>query len=175
MTILVCPLSKVAEVVAGHAPGCVVSLLDPGSPIPELGPRYVGRHLRLAFHDVHVPTESHVLPAVEHVVQLINFVAAWDRSEPILIHCRAGIGRSPAAAFIAACFCNPRMPEHEIAVTLRRASPLVRPNETLIQLADGVLGREGRMSAAIASTGHNLPGIDVDEGEPFRLPSTSER
>jgi predicted protein tyrosine phosphatase len=175
MTILVCPLSKVAEVVAGHAPGRVVSLLDPGSTVPELGPRYLGRHLRLAFHDVHVPIDGQVVPAVEHIVQLINFVAAWDRGEPLLVHCRAGIGRSPAAAFIVACFCNPGTLEREIAVSLRRVAPLARPNETLIRLADDVLGRNGRMSAAIASTGRNLPEIDVDEGEPFRMPSAGER
>lgn len=115
--------------------------------------------------------DGQVAPAVEHIVQLIGFIETWNRSEPLLIHCQAGIGRSRAAAFITACCCNPGIPEQEIAVALRRAAPLARPNETLIGLADGMLGRNGRMSAAIANTSRDLPRIDVAEGEPFRMPS----
>jgi len=174
MTILVCPLSKVAAVVASRRPGIVVSLLDPGSPFPDLGPQYLGRHLRLQFHDIDVATESQVTPSEEHVARLLGFIAAWDRSGPILIHCRAGIGRSTAGAFIAACFCNPHTDEHRIATTLRQVSPLARPNRTLIGLADGAMGRGGRMSEAIASTGRDLPWIEVDEGVPFRMPSAFE-
>jgi predicted protein tyrosine phosphatase len=174
MTILVCPLSKVAAVVAAHDPGIVISVLDPGSLFPDLGPKYLGRHLRLQFHDVHGPAESQVTPTAAQVTRLLGFIAAWDRRDPMLIHCRAGIGRSTAAAFIAACFCNPHAEEHRIAVALRQASPLARPNETLVALADNAMGRRGRMSEAIASTGRNLPWIDVAEGEPFRMPSAFE-
>lgn len=170
MTILVCPLSKVVEMIALHRPSRVISLLDPDFPFPELGPTYVGKHLQLRFHDVHVPTEGQVLPSVKHVDHLLGFLGAWNPGEDLLIHCRAGIGRSTAAAFIAACFLNPYVPEREIAVALRRASPLARPNETLIKLADTVMAREGRMSDAISSAGRNLPWIDVEEGEAFQMP-----
>ena len=172
MTILVCPLSKVSEMIALHRPGRVISLLDPEWTFPELGPQYLDRHLRLGFHDVHVPAANHVLPSAEQIGDLLRFLTAWDRTDPLLIHCRAGIGRSPAAAFIAACFGNPHTHEHEIAQALRRASPLARPNETLIRLADSQMGRCGRMSEAIATTGWDLPWIDVEEGEPFRILST---
>src|SRR5262245_10930992 len=102
MTILVCPLSQVSEAVADHAPGRVVSLLDPGSEFPDLGPQYAGRHLQLELHDITEPAEFHIMPAPQHVHQLLGFVEQWDRRAPILFHCRAGISRSPAAAFIAA-------------------------------------------------------------------------
>lgn len=172
MTILVCPLSRVEEMIALHRPGRVISLLDPASPFPELGPRFLGRHLRLRFHDVHVSAENHVMPSTEHVGDLLKFLVLWDRSDPLLIHCRAGIGRSPAAAFIAVCFANPSADEREIAVALRRAAPLARPNEGLIRVADSEMGRGGRMRNAIAVTGRGLPWIDVDENEPFQLLST---
>lgn len=175
MTILVCPLSKVIDMIAARTPGRIVSLLDPGFTFPEAGPAYVDRHLRLCFHDIHVPTEGHVMPSAKHLDTLLAFLAAWDRTAPLLIHCRAGIGRSTATAFIAACLHNPYTDEQEIAVALRRVSPLARPNETLIQLADGVMRRHGRMSEAIAETGRGLPWIDVDEGEPFDMPSTYRR
>ena len=174
MTILVCPLSKVMNTIATRAPERIVSLLDPGLAFPEAGPAYLDRHLCLHLHDVHIPTEGYVMPTAKHVDELLAFLTLWSRTAPILIHCRAGIGRSTAAAFIAACLYNPHADEREIASALRRASPLARPNAALIKLADTALGRNGRMSEAIAETGRGLPWFQVDEGVPFEMPSTFE-
>jgi predicted protein tyrosine phosphatase len=178
MTIVVCPLSKVAALVEAHAPERIVSLLDPDFAFPEAGPAYAGKHLRLRLHDAHVAAPGQVLPAMEHVHELLAFVRRWDRSAPILVHCRAGIGRSTATAFITACLHNPHASEHEIALALRRASPLARPNETLIELADGALARGGRMYGAIVETGRDLSWKEVElalrsegEGRPFEMPS----
>ncbi len=89
----------------------------------------------------------------------------------MLVHCRAGIGRSTATAFIAACRHNPRTSEFVIARALRAASSNARPNETLVALADAVMKRDGRMHRAIAETGRGLPWIEVYENEPFEMPS----
>ena len=62
MTILVCPLSRVAQVVAARTPERVVSVLDPDFEFPELGSALRGRHLRLRFHDIHVATDGQTLP-----------------------------------------------------------------------------------------------------------------
>jgi predicted protein tyrosine phosphatase len=169
VTILVCPLSKVESMIALHRPGRVVSLLDPESTFPELGPAYADRHLRLSFHDVHDPGPGHVVPAPEHLRALLAFVVAWDPLAPLLIHCRAGIGRSTAAAYVVACLVRPESDELELAVALRRAGPLARPNQTVVDLADREMGRNGRMSAAIAATGRGLAWHGADEGEPFQL------
>lgn len=171
MTILVCPLSQVTKTIAAHAPERIVSLLDPGMAFPDAGRAYVDRHLRLSFHDVHVPTVGCVLPSAKHIDALLDFLAGWDRTAPLLVHCRAGIGRSTATAYVAACHHNPGADEREIAIVLRRAAPLARPNETLVRLADQAMKRDGRMSDAIAHTGINLPWIDVNEGKPFEIPS----
>ena len=74
MPILVCPLSKVTEMIRTHTPELIVSVLDPGSAFPNAGPAYVNRHLRLSFHDIHVPTEGHVLPSVKHIEALLGFL-----------------------------------------------------------------------------------------------------
>ena len=170
MTIFVCPLSQVAARVALHKPGRVVSLLDPATPFPELGASYADRHLRLEFHDITLPHPNYIMPQAQHVTELLGFFSAWDRKEALLIHCYAGISRSTAAAYIAACLANPHAHEHDLAVALRRAAPLARPNEALVALADAALGRKGRMSAGIATTGRDLPWPEVDEGVPFGLP-----
>jgi predicted protein tyrosine phosphatase len=172
--ILVCPLSKVMSMVAIHTPERIVSLLDPDYAFPETGPAYFGRHLRLCLHDIHIPTDGQVVPTAKHIEELLAFLSLWSRQAPILIHCRAGIGRSTATAFITACLHNPHADELVIAGALRSASPLARPNETLIKLADAAMGRSGRMSRAIEETGRNLPWIEIDEGVPFEMSSTFE-
>jgi predicted protein tyrosine phosphatase len=177
--ILVCPLSKVMSMVKIHTPERIVSLLDPGYAFPETGPAYFNRHLRLCFNDIHVTTEGQVMPTAKHIDGLLAFISLWSRKTPILIHCRAGIGKSTAVAFITACLHNPHADELEIAGALRRASPLARPYETLIQLADAAMDRNGMMSKAIAETGRDLSWADVieqlenyDEGVPFEMPAT---
>lgn len=169
MTILVCPLSRVEEMIARHQPGRVISLLDPAWPFPELGDRYQGRHLRLQVHDICQADEHLVVPGVSHVRALLEFLGGWTRERPLLIHCRAGISRSTATAFIAACFANPGTDEYQIALALRRAAPQARPNTTLVALADAEMGRGGRMTAAIFTTGRDLPWPEVEEGVPFHL------
>jgi predicted protein tyrosine phosphatase len=174
MTILVCPLSHVPAVVAQRKPQRVISVLDPDVRFPELGPTYVDRHLRLSFHDAHAPGPGITVPSTQHVAQLLAFLEEWDDVEPLLVHCRAGIGRSTATAFVAACHRNPGVSERQIAIELRRVAPLARPNETLVKLADALLLRDGRMADAIAETGRGLPWIDVSEGDPFEMASQFE-
>jgi predicted protein tyrosine phosphatase len=167
--------------VAMYTPERIVSLLDPNYAFPDTGPAYFNRHLRLSFHDIHISTEGQVLPTTQHIDLLLDFLALWSCRAPILIHCRAGIGRSTAAAFITACLHNPHANELDIAVQLRRASPLARPNETLINLADAAMGKSGRMRNAITETGRDLSWMEVDErlrvyneGIPFEMPAIFE-
>ncbi|HZC94868.1 MAG TPA: protein-tyrosine phosphatase family protein, partial [Bradyrhizobium sp.] len=106
------------------------------------------------------------LPDASHLDELIGFVHAWDRAEPMLIHCFAGVSRSTAAAYIATCALAPQRDEFDVARSLRVASPSASPNTLLVAIADRALGRRGRMSEAIAEIGR---GRDCFEGEPFAL------
>jgi predicted protein tyrosine phosphatase len=171
VTIVVCPLSRVHEMVAKYTPERVVSVLDPHFTFPDLGAAYRDRHLKLCFHDVHVPADGDVVASVEHARALVAFLREWQRERALLVHCRAGVGRSTATAFIAACALNPRADEYAIARRLRRASTNARPNENWVGVADRVLKRRGRMRRAIEDTGRGLPWIDVAENEPFELAS----
>jgi predicted protein tyrosine phosphatase len=53
-----------------------------------------------------------------------------------------------------------------IARELRRVSPTATPNNRIVSIADRVLGRSGRMIAAIESIGR---GAMAYEADPFRL------
>lgn len=171
MTILVSPLSQLPELLISRQPTRVISLLDPGDAFPELGPAYSERHLRLAFHDANSPGPGVTLPSTQHLAELIAFLEQWDAADCLLVHCRAGISRSTATAFVAACHCNPHTSELEIAIELRRVAPHARPNAALVQIADTVLARSGRMTAAMVETGRGLGWIDLPEGISFELAS----
>ena len=110
--------------------------------------------------------DGYTHPAEEHVHDLIRFVQGWNRSAPIVMHCYAGISRSTAGAFIAACALNPRRDELTIARAIRGSSATAMPNPMLVGHADRILGRNGRMIAAVDALGPGRPAL---EGEPFRL------
>jgi predicted protein tyrosine phosphatase len=162
----VCPLSLIGEIASRTGARSLVTLLSPGTPVDRPAGVAPERHLYLAVSDIIAPMPGQVLPDHAHLEDLIAFVGAWDRAEPMLIHCFAGISRSTAAAFITACALAPARDEFEIARTLRAASPTATPNARLVALADARLGRRGRMSAAVAEIGR---GEECFEGTPFAL------
>jgi predicted protein tyrosine phosphatase len=123
-------------------------------------------HLLLRLDDISEPIYGYTVPGEEHVAELLTFVRSWDRAAPLVIHCYAGVSRSTAGAFVSACALNPRRPETEIARDIRRLSPTATPNIRIVTLADRMLGREGRMVAAVEAIGR---GIECYEGHPFRL------
>jgi predicted protein tyrosine phosphatase len=162
----VCSLARIDETVAKTGARSLVTLLSPGAEIERpIGIR-PERHLYLAVSDIIAPTPGQVLPGAAHLDDLLGFVYAWDRAAPMLIHCFAGVSRSTAAAYIAACALKPKRDEFAIARALRAASPTASPNARLVALADEALGRRGRMTEAIAAIGC---GELCFEGAPFTL------
>jgi predicted protein tyrosine phosphatase len=165
-TIFVTPLSQVHTTVADARVSHLVTLINGETLIdtpPTIGE---GRHLRLAMNDISEPRDGLVVPCEDHVSDLIQFALNWDQKAPLLIHCWAGISRSTAAAFISLCAINPQADEHALARALRRASPTAYPNRRLVALADQVLSRQGRMSAAVEHIGR---GQLADEAQVFSL------
>ncbi|MBM3653174.1 MAG: protein tyrosine phosphatase [Alphaproteobacteria bacterium] len=162
----VCSLTKVVDTVRESGARSLVTILTAGASLVrpcEIAPE---RHLRIAVSDIDAPREGHILPGEEHIDRLLAFLEEWDRSAPLVIHCYAGVSRSPAAAFVAACALAPHRNELEIARELRRVSPTATPNRRLVAIADDRLARGGLMSAAIAAIGR---GTDCYEGTPFAL------
>ncbi|MFN3672796.1 MAG: tyrosine phosphatase family protein [Bosea sp. (in: a-proteobacteria)] len=165
-TLHVSSLSKLHDTVATVGATHVVTLINANTAIerpPGISPE---RHLFLGISDIVAPMDGHIIPAEAHVARFLDFVTDWGRSGPLVIHCWAGISRSTAGAFIAACALGPQREEEAIAQALRTASPSATPNARLVELADAMLGRQGRMSAAIARIGR---GADAFEGAPFQL------
>ena len=165
-SIHVCALSKIGAVVQATGAGSLVSLINQVSDVvrpPAIKPT---RHLFVGIADIVSAQDGFVLPGHQHVAELLAFVKGWDRRQPMVIHCFAGVSRSTAAAFIAACALQPDRAEAEIATQIRALSPTATPNPRLVALADDVLQRDGRMVAAVEGIGR---GADCFEGVPFAL------
>lgn len=162
----VCSLALMGEIASKTGARSLVTLLSPGTPVDRPSEIAPERHLYLAVSDISEPVPGQVLPERSHLDELLAFVSAWNRAEPMLIHCFAGVSRSTAAAFIAACALKPERDEFAIARALRAASSTATPNARLVALADAALDRRGRMNAAIAEIGR---GEECFEGTPFTL------
>ena len=161
--VYVCPLSRVEEVVTTTGAEALVSLLSPPHGVWRPASIAAERHLALGVSDIVGAQDGQVLAQEAHVERLLAFLDRWERARPLVIHCYAGISRSPAAAFVSLCALTSR-PEIEIAKNLRRLSPSATPNARLVALGDAVLARQGRMVAAIESIGR---GVESSEGEVF--------
>ncbi len=164
--IFVCPLSKVDETVSRAGAERLVSLLTAGTEMVRPAAIAPENHLFLAMNDIVEAQTGMTMPGEAHVRQLLDFAAGWDRARPLVIHCFAGISRSTASAYIVASALAPQRDEVELARELRWLSPSATPNPRLIAVADALLGREGRMIAAIKGIGR---GAEAFEGTPFAL------
>ena len=162
----VCSLARLHETVEETGALHVVTLLKDTDRVERPRTIVEANHLILGMDDIAVPMDSYVIPCDEHVTRLIEFVRGWHRTTPMVVHCYAGISRSTAGAFVAACALNPRRDEMAIAREIRRASATATPNPRIVAIADRVLGRDGRMVAAIDAIGR---GEMAYEGIPFRL------
>jgi predicted protein tyrosine phosphatase len=162
-------IGKAREIGAAHAVTLINSVEMPGIVTPaHITPE---DHLRLVMSDIDHPEEGRIMPAAEHVQALLAFLARWRREAPLLIHCRAGLSRSPAAAFIVLCALNPEADELALARQLGEAGRLINPNRRMVWLADEVMRRNGRMVAAM-DVFAGAPRLE--EGELFSFDAVSK-
>lgn len=165
--IVVSPLSRIAEMAVRHKAREMISLLAEKQDFHRPAVIDPARHLKLGVNDISFAgTGDLIAPQDEHVRQIIGFVREWDQSSPLVIHCWMGVSRSPAAALIASLAVRPEEEDEALAARLRAASPFATPNTRLIEIGDRLLGRGGRLVAAVRAIGR---GADADGNAPFVL------
>ncbi|WP_306118709.1 MULTISPECIES: tyrosine phosphatase family protein [unclassified Roseitalea] len=169
--LVVCSLARLAETARRHRPGHMLTVLSQGTAVDRPAGIAPDRHLHLSFNDIAAAAPGLVSPAEAHMRAIVDFARRWDRAAPLLIHCFAGVSRSTASAYVIAAALDPAREEAELARELRLRSPTATPNRRLVALGDAMLGRQGRMVAAIGAIGR---GADCFEGEPFVLPLRAE-
>ncbi len=133
----------------------VLSILDPATPDPDFGRYPPHDRTLLRFDDIVEAETGKVLPSRADVEAILAFGrAAAEQVSPeghLLVHCHAGISRSTAAMTMILAQAHPEMPEDEVVERLAAIRPQAWPNLRMIQFADDLLGREGRLIAAVAT------------------------
>ena len=154
-TLTICGIDEIPQ----HGPRAVthvLSLLDPQWP-DLTGFQDYGTHRRttLRFHDVIDPAPGVTLPTRDHVAKILAFgeemaaetgVAA---TRHLLVHCHAGISRSTAAMISLLAQIDPDDDEDRLFERVRQIRPQAWPNSLMIGIADDILGRQGRLVAAL--------------------------
>ncbi len=145
---------------AGHGDRAVthvLSIIDPDLPDPDAFKAYDPHHrVLLRFNDVIGPIPGAVMPAREHVEAVLRFgedlAASRDqRTEGhLLVHCHMGISRSTAAMTTLLAQAHPEEGEDRLFERLAEIRPQAWPNLRMIEFADDLLGRRGRLVEALA-------------------------
>jgi predicted protein tyrosine phosphatase len=129
----------------------VLSILDPEWPGPDALEDFEP-HSRVTFrfHDAIEPERGVVLPQKSDVDAILAFGRDAGGVNHLLIHCHAGISRSTAAMLMILAQAHPHEFEDAIVDRLLEIRPQAWPNSRMIGFADERLGRDGRLSAAVA-------------------------
>jgi predicted protein tyrosine phosphatase len=162
----VCSLAALPETVKATGASHILTVMANVNQVQRPASVLEANHLKVSMDDITEQMDGFMAPSDSHIEQVLNFVRNWNRSAPLVVHCYAGISRSTASAFAAACMLNPHRDETSIARQIRAASPIAQPNRLIVSLADKALGRDGRMLRALDEMG---PGNMMIEGRPFRV------
>ncbi|NIA68237.1 protein-tyrosine-phosphatase [Pelagibius litoralis] len=134
----------------------VLSLIDPGWPALEAFQSYDSHHrTTLNFHDIIEPIDGKIMPRPEDVAEVLRFGEALaasrdERAEGhLLVHCHMGVSRSTAAMLTLLAQVHPNETEDRLFERLREIRPQAWPNSVMVGYADELLGRAGRLSAAL--------------------------
>ena len=162
----VCSLAALPDTVKATGASHVLTVMANVDQVQRPESVLPANHLKVQMDDITEHMDGFVAPSDAHIEKVLAFVRGWDRRAPMVVHCYAGISRSTASAFAAACMLNPHRDEISIAKQIRAASAIASPNRLIVSLADKLLGRDGRMVRALDEMG---PGSMMAEGRPFRI------
>ena len=75
-----------------------ISISDPDAAPARVSPRFAAV-LRLSFNDVTERGEpSDILFAEDNAREITGFIDSWPDAERVMVHCNAGVSRSPGVA-----------------------------------------------------------------------------
>jgi predicted protein tyrosine phosphatase len=136
----------------------VLSILDPDWAEPADFEAYDPHHrTTLRFHDAIEPGPGLMLPQPDDVRSILDFGRSLTRDAVkrekahLLVHCHMGISRSTAAMAILMAQSDPEHSEEQIFSQLVGLRPQAWPNSLMVEFADDLLNRGGRLMTGLAS------------------------
>ena len=120
------------------------------------------RQLVLRFDDITAdPVEDYlqplfdvcILPNESHVRAALTFARECDETS-VLVHCHAGMSRSPAIALAILADWLDQGHEEEAVRQLLKIARLCTPNKLIVEIADRLLGRHGKLISVASHLCH---------------------
>ena len=143
----------------------VLSILGPNSPDPpEFAAFAPHRRLILRFDDVIEAQPDQIAPTREDVERLLVFGREVGETPEahLLVHCRAGVSRSTAAAALILMQAHPDWPASAALDEVAAIRPRAWPNLLILEFGDAVLGRNGEIVAAAGAIYRRVLARDPD-------------
>lgn len=159
MKLIITPACEVRRICREAVPAHLVRLISPDQ-ADGMADGAADEVLTLVTHDITEPAPGRIAPDPTMIRTLLDFGRRWSGERPFVVQCWAGVSRSTAAAFIVACEKRPDIAEQRLAAALRHAAPQATPNPLMVAHADVILGRGGRMVAAVQSIGRGAEFTD---------------
>jgi predicted protein tyrosine phosphatase len=147
----ICGLDEL-DALGGAGVTHLLSILDPDHPEPaSFNAAPPQRRLTLRFHDVILPLPGMVMPTRNDLAALLDFGRDLPEHDPahLVIHCHMGISRSTAAMVAVVAQAHPGADEDEVVEQIESVRAKAWPNSLMIRHADIMLGRQGRLVAAV--------------------------
>lgn len=143
---VVCTKRDLRVVVADFAATHVISIVDPG--VEQVTPAGIDPscHLVLQCEDTE-DSDWDAGPSLEQVARLLSFGREIPDHAVLVVHCHAGISRSPAALLAILAQEEMRSPDgcRRAMRMVRAVRPQASPNRLIAWHADQLLGCSGRL------------------------------
>ena len=120
----VCSLAALPDTVKATGASHILTVMANVDQVQRPASVLAANHLKVSMDDITESMDGFVAPSDPHIEKVLNFVRSWDRGAPMVVHCYAGISRSTASAFAAACALNP----HRDEIAIARADPRRLPD-----------------------------------------------
>ena len=142
--------------IAAHPDAVVLSIVHPWNPESKIederipaAPILTDRSQKmLCFYDVEFHGSK--TPDFEQVEEGIQFVMDNIGSRDVIIHCHKGKSRSSAIALGALALVYPDDSAEKLIEKLLEMRPQAAPNIIVVQYADMIAGRDGKLVQAVA-------------------------
>ncbi|WP_291430778.1 hypothetical protein [Deinococcus sp.] len=121
----------------------LISLRDPGDPLPDAVEAHDGPLLTLVFHDAD-GDDLDEPPQPWHLRQIERFLVGPGAGQELHVHCFAGISRSPAVASFALTVLHPELADDDVVRRVLAVRPQAQANPLILDLIDAHTGRELR-------------------------------
>jgi predicted protein tyrosine phosphatase len=165
--ITICGIQELGEHAAAGVTH-VLSILGPTvADPPALAEFEPHGRLVLRFHDVIDPLPEQAGPTRADVGRLLAFGREVGETSDahLLVHCRAGVSRSTAAATLIMMQANPEWSASDSLEAVVALRPRAWPNLLILELGEALLRRNGEIVAAVGEIYRRVLARDPEFGK----------